>query len=164
MSVAAMLDTVIVVVVRERGTRPAVTLSIGTTAFVETEFTAALSARTHSVGALFVVGTFVSIGLIFAQLRSTRPRVPLSRPIATLFLTLVVLVMGEMRTRSAVALPVSSATLRVSALSVTRVSRTELSSSTMRIGGTLSADITITDAGRALVVRIAILATRTSTS
>lgn len=64
--VAAMLDTVIVIVVRERGTRPAVTLSIGTTAFVKTEFAAALSARTHSTGALLVVGTFVSIGLVLA--------------------------------------------------------------------------------------------------
>jgi hypothetical protein len=95
MSVATVPDTVIVILVRECGARPACTLSIGTTAFVETEFTAACSARTQSVGTLLVVGTFVSIGLVRAQLRSTRPRVPLVSPIATLFLTPVVLVMGE---------------------------------------------------------------------
>lgn len=106
----------------------------------------------------------MSIGLVLAQLWSTRPRVPLSTPIATLFLSSVVLVMGEVRTRSAVALPVSSATLRMSSLSVTRVSRTVLPSSTMTVRGALPANPSMANSGRALIVCIAVLAVGASTS
>lgn len=164
LSVATMSGTVVVIVVRERSASLALTLPVGTAAFVEAKLPATLPTRANSVSTLFVVRTFVSVGLVLAQLRSTRPRVPLSMPIATLFLTLVVLVMREVRTRSAVTHPVSSATLRVSALVVARVLGTVLASSTMTIRGALSANVTMADARRALTVRIAVLTVWSSAS